>query len=228
MRRRRAAVVGTSFVAFVMLIALSPVLFRDFIHDSFAGLVDRFAPAQTQDTAAQGVYEKLESLEVKGRAPKTGYARTEFGNGWAKVQGCSTREIILHRDVTNIVMKNECQVQSGMLDDPYTGEQISFHRDNARAVQIDHVVALSDAWQKGAQLLTTERRKELANDPLNLLASDGPANQQKGDSDAASWVPKNKAFRCQYIERQIEVKHKYTLWVTLSEKAAMQNVLRTC
>ena len=95
-------------------------------------------------------------------------------------------------------------------------------------VQIDHVVALSDAWQKGAQLLTYDARVQFANDPLNLLAVDGGANQQKSDSDAASWVPSNKSFRCQYIERQVRVKQKYGLWVTIAEHAAMARILRTC
>ena len=91
-----------------------------------------------------------------------------------------------------------------------------------------HIVALSDAWQKGAQQLTKERRQQLANDPLELLAVDGPANQQKGDGDAATWLPKNKAFRCTYIERQVIVKQKYSLWVTDAEKTAMIDVLKSC
>ena len=139
----------------------------------------------------------LNLLEVKGRAPKTGYSRDQFGKGWVK--------------------------------DPYTGKEINFSRkQNASAIQIDHVVALSDAWQKGAQQLPKEKRIEFANDPLNLLASDGSANQQKGDSDAASWLPPNKDFRCEYISRQITVKKKYSIWVTASEKSAMQNILQNC
>jgi len=170
----------------------------------------------------------LESLEVKGRAPKTGYEREEFGNGWAMKQGCDTRNIILYRDLLNTTADEECRVLTGTLNDPYTNTVIAFTRVNGDAVQIDHVIALSDAWQKGAQLLTKQRRAELANDPLELLAVDGPSNQQKGDSDAASWLPSNKAFRCQYVARQIAVKQKYQLWVTPAEKDAMTMVLSTC
>jgi len=90
------------------------------------------------------------------------------------------------------------------------------------------VVALSNAWQTGAQQLTRQKRIELANDPLELLAVDGPTNQAKGDGDAATWLPPNKAFRCQYVARQIAVKVKYTLWVTSAEKQAMQRVLSDC
>ena len=172
----------------------------------------------------------LNSLEVKGRSPKTGYSREQFGKGWAKdYSGCDTRNRILKRDLINAVENSDCKILSGILKDPYTGKEINFSRkQNASAIQIDHVVALSDAWQKGAQQLPKEKRIEFANDPLNLLASDGPANQQKGDSDAASWLPSNKDFRCEYISRQISIKKKYSIWITASEKSAMQNILQNC
>ena len=173
--------------------------------------------------------EALDKLEVKGRAPKTDYARAQFGDGWGREGLCDTRNIILERDMTDTIVHGNCKVQSGKLSDPYTGEVILFHRgENSNAVQIDHVVALSDAWQKGAQQLSFIDRVILANDPLNLLAVDGPANQQKSGSDAASWLPPNKSFRCQYVARQIAVKQKYRLWVTAAEKSAMRGVLGAC
>ena len=175
------------------------------------------------------ISQDLNSLQVKGRAPKTGYSREQFGKGWAKdSSGCDTRNRILKRDLKEARENSKCQIISGILDDPYTGKQIIFSRDKASAIQIDHVVALSDAWQKGAQQISTKERKQLANDPLNLLASDGSANQQKGDSDAATWLPSNKVFRCEYIKRQISVKKKYRLWITQAEKSAMQTVLASC
>jgi len=127
-------------------------------------------------------------------------------------------------------VNDKCQVTSGRLDDPYTAKTIAFTRGASTSadVQIDHVVALSDAWQKGAQQLSAERREELANDPLELLAVDGPANQQKSDGDAATWLPANKPFRCQYVARQIAVKKKYGLWVTQAEKDTMLRVLSVC
>jgi hypothetical protein len=174
--------------------------------------------------------DALAALAVKGRAPKTGYARTQFGDGWKESGGCDTRNVILHRDLTNVIINDKCQVTSGTLDDPYTGKTIQFKRgaDTSADVQIDHVVALGDAWQKGAQQLTAAEREQLANDPLELLAVDGPANQQKSDGDAATWLPPNKAFRCQYVSRQIAVKKKYRLWVTKAEKDAMSGVLSAC
>ncbi|MDQ4046582.1 MAG: HNH endonuclease family protein [Actinomycetota bacterium] len=177
----------------------------------------------------------LASLPVKGRAPKTGYDRTEFGPAWADTDnnGCDTRNDILARDLTARTTKpgtRNCVILTGRLADPYTATTISFTRgaSTSSEVQIDHVVALSDAWQKGAQQLTKARRTAFANDPRNLLAVSGPANQKKGDGDAATWLPGNKAFRCAYVARQIWVKAAYKLWVTRAEHTTMTSVLVTC
>jgi hypothetical protein len=170
----------------------------------------------------------LETLAVKGRAPKTGYDRSEFGSGWSTVGGCDTRNIILYRDLKNAVVDEECSVVAGTLYDPYTGKVIQLSKLDGSAIQIDHVIALSNAWQTGAQQLARTDRIKLANDPLELIAVDGPANQEKGDGDAATWLPPNKGFRCEYIARQIAVKQKYSLWVTQPEKDAMKSVLGAC
>ena len=176
----------------------------------------------------------LNTLPVKGRAPKTGYSRAQFGDAWSDIDhnGCDTRNDILNRDLTAKQHKNSrgCVVISGILNDPYTGKVINFMRgkDTSEQVQIDHVVALSDAWQSGAQEISAQERLQLANDPENLLAVDGPANQQKSDSDAATWLPANASFRCSYVARQIRVKAKYRLWVKPAEKEAMINVLTPC
>jgi hypothetical protein len=173
----------------------------------------------------------LSRLAVKGRAPKTGYLRTHFSDGWDKVGTCNVRNLILARDLVDVTFVDKtCNVASGVLYDHYTGKTITFVRgaDTSDDVQIDHVVALGDAWQKGAQLLTPEQRHLLANDPLNLLAVDGAANQVKGDGDAATWLPANKSFRCEYVARQIAVKQKYTLWVTVSEYKSIATILENC
>lgn len=184
-------------------------------------------------TATEGLAaDTLETLPIKGRAPKTGYSRHQFGNGWGVVGNCDMRNLILRRDMSDAVIKtgDNCAVLSGNLYDPYTGTIIRFRygSESSQAVQIDHVVALSDAWQKGAQALPPQDRNAFANDPLNLLAVDGPANMKKGDSDAATWLPPNKAYRCRYVARQIAVKAKYRLWATAAERDAMQRVLGSC
>lgn len=161
----------------------------------------------------------------------TGYSRDQFGSGWAAVGTCDMREYILARDMTNVIFRSDsCTVQTGTLDDPYTGKIIHFTRgpSTSQTIQIDHVVALGDSWQKGAQQLASQTREQLYNDPLELLAVDGSANQQKGDGDAATWLPANKAYRCRYIARQIAVKAKYHLWVTQAEHDAMARILSTC
>ncbi len=177
----------------------------------------------------------LARLPVKGRAPRTGYSRDEFGQAWADVDrnGCDTRNDTLRRDLDRTVVKpgtHGCVVLRGTLADPYTGATIPFVRGvgTSLAVQIDHVVALGDAWQKGAARLTTAERTAFANDPLNLLAVSGSANRRKSDSDAASWLPPLKASRCAYVARQVAVKQTYRLWITAAERDAIRRVLATC
>ncbi|WP_104198231.1 DUF1524 domain-containing protein [Cryobacterium sp. M15] len=184
----------------------------------------------TTDIAALSV---LETLPVKGRAPQTGYDREEsFGSAWQDVDqnGCDTRNDILARDLSALVVEGGCEVQGGTLLGPYTGLTITFVRGRATSslVQIDHLVALSNAWQTGAQQLSQEQRVALANDPLNLLAVDGVTNSRKGDGDTATWLPPLKTFRCAYVARQVSVKATYALWVTAAEHDAMTRILSNC
>ena len=190
---------------------------------------------QSAAAAQPKAVDVVENLFVKGRAPKTGYTRIQFGTAWKDVDhnGCDTRNDILNRDLTSIIYKvssQDCVVMSGILVDPYSGESINFLRGvtTSSDVQIDHVVALSNAWQTGAFKLTIEKRTALANDPLNLLAVKGRLNSQKGDGDAATWLPPKKSYRCSYVARQVAVKYKYGLWLTAPEKAAILKLLQPC
>ncbi|MCR2809563.1 MULTISPECIES: DUF1524 domain-containing protein [unclassified Microbacterium] len=197
---------------------------------AFAG--DAATVSDRSATADRTALAVLATLEVKGRAARTGYDRDQFGQRWLDVDrnGCDTRNDTLARDLTAVVKSGVCKVMSGVLADPLTGTSISFVRGQGTSelVQIDHVVALSDAWQKGAQQLTADQRATFANDPLNLLAVDGKSNAQKADGDAATWLPKNKAFRCAYVARQVSVKATYRLWVTQAEHDAIARVLAGC
>jgi hypothetical protein len=196
----------------------------------------RVPPAQGTATASPvggPALAALAELPVKGRAPRTGYDRELFGQRWADVDrnGCDTRNDVLARDLVDETFRpgtRDCVVLTGRLHDPYTGRTFSFSKQDGSAVHIDHVVALSDAWQKGAQQWTPRQRELFANDPLNLLAVDGPTNASKGDGDAATWLPPNKAFRCPLVARQIAVKRKHRLWVTAAEREAMARVLSRC
>lgn len=215
--------------------------------NSAATVPSTTTPLTTQDPAAPvnidtgQTIAMLDGLPVKGRAPKTGYSRDQYGPAWTDdvdvelgSNSCDTRNDILQRDLTNVAFNDggkACTVQSGTLvNDPYTGRTINFVRgkDTSSAIQIEHLVALSDSWQKGAQQLTERQRRNFANDPLNLIAVDGPANMAKGDGDAATWLPPNKAYRCTYVTKQVQVKSKYNLWVTQAERDAIAEVLGNC
>ena len=197
-------------------------------------LVAGIAPAEGMRAVESGL-SVIQAQVTKGRAAKTGYTRAQFGPAWADVDrnGCDTRNDILKRDLTKEVFKektNGCTVLSGTLVDPFSGEIINFVQGakTSSEVQIDHLVALSNAWQTGAFKLTPDQREAFANDPLNLLAVKGRLNSQKGDGDAATWLPPLKSFRCDYVSRQIAVKIKYKLWFTAPEKEAMIRILKTC
>ena len=196
-------------------------------------LVAGISPSQA-DPVPSGL-SIIEAQVTKGRAAKTGYTRAQFGQTWADVDrnGCDTRNDILKRDLTGQIYKEktrECVVLSGTLIDPFSGETINFVRGNVSSmeVQIDHVVALSNAWQTGAIKLSIKDRTAFANDPMNLLAVKGRLNSQKGDGDAATWLPPLKSYRCDYVARQIAVKIKYKLWFTAPEKEAMVRILKSC
>jgi hypothetical protein len=189
----------------------------------------------TSGPVAGTVAAALAELGVKGRAPRTGYDRDAFGREWADIDrnGCDTRNDILRRDLDPVEIRpgtHGCVAERGSLDDPFSGEQLFFERgsDTSILVQIDHVVSLSNAWQTGAQSWGASRREQFANDPLNLLAVDGPLNSQKSDGDAATWLPPNRTFWCEFVSRQVAVKSKYSLWVTPPERDAMQRVLTRC
>lgn len=199
------------------------------------GAKDPYATTQAYQQALQA----LDTIPVKGRAPMTGYDRDRFGPAWSDDNtmmfghnGCDTRNDVLRRDLAYVETKpdNQCVVVRGLLHDPYTGTDITFLRggETSARVQIDHVVALADAWQTGAQSWPAGQRQNYANDPDVLIAVQGDANQAKGAADAASWLPPNKAFRCAYVSRQVAIKQKYGLWMTGAERDAVRTVLTGC
>lgn len=222
---RRIAVVGSALVAAILWLIFNPVSWEQNFVKSEDTVIE--TPVSADSKLA---IEVLDLLEVKGRAPKTGYKRTEFYNGWPTVDGCSLRQRIIKREFGDTAVLDGCNVVAGEFEEPYTGEYKKFtaREEISKGIQIDHVVALSDAWQKGAQYMEKTVRYEIATDPLNLLAVDAAANEKKSDGDAATWLPSNKKFRCQYVARQVSVKYKYKLWVTEAEKNAIHDILTTC
>ena len=228
-RRILAAILGLGVFALVILMNPAAYEYLSVLNGKVQepeeiDLKDETAP---DSTLASDV---LESLAVRAKDYSEQYYRKLFYDTWSiTASGCNMREAILKRDLEDTVL-NGCKVQSGTLEDPYTGQTINFTRgqETSEAVQIDHVVALSNAWSTGAYALDSETRYELSQDPLNLIAVDGQANQDKSDQDASTWLPSNEKFQCQYVARQISVKAKYHLWVTPAEKSSMQRVLASC
>lgn len=228
----KGPLLGAAVTALATVIAGAISLSGD--HTPMSQVVTR---ATWEALPAGSALATLDSLAIKGRAPKAGYERSQFGQAWSDDvtvagghNGCDTRNDILRRDLVNIDVKpgtRGCVVLAGTLNDPYTGAAIAFQRGQgtSSAVQIDHIVALADAWQKGAQSWDAATRRNFANDPLNLQAVDGPSNQQKGAGDAATWLPANKAYRCTYVSRIVEVKATYNLSVTQAEHDAIARIL---
>lgn len=181
------------------------------------------------------------------KARPGGYDRERYFGGWAS-NGCgsaTTRDTILARDLKGAVKNSKCQVTSGTLSDPYTGQTIQFRRgrNTSSAVQIDHVVALLDAWESGARDWDQTKRVQYANSTDVLLASDGPANMAKGsglDANGTSlyrsqnsgapdvWMPDNKAYRCDYMAKRATIKSKWGLTMTSREKQQTVSVLSQC
>lgn len=206
---------------------------------------DSTTPANTteeQRARYQRALDTAKSLPVVELDMKSKYKRVEqFGEAWKDVDGngCDTRNDILKRDLRDVTTagRNNCRVTSGVFDDPYTGKTIHFKygKDTSSEVQIDHVVALHDAWMTGAQKLTQQEREALANDPENLLAVDGPENQRKGDGLCLNgkgctgmYLPPNEKYRCEYAAKFTEVKSKYNLGLTEGQKETLVPLLEQC
>lgn len=204
--------------------AVSPLDNPDGTRPGLAPLTD------AKDRAAAAAV--IDKVATKGRGPKTGYDRDEYGYAWMDTadgvplarNGCDTRNDLLKLHGRDVQFRtgSDCVVVSMDLYDPYTGKDIAWKKAKATEVQIDHVVPLSYAWQMGASRWSESKREQLANDPLNLLPVDGGANSAKRDSGPASWLPPAKGIRCAYAVRFAQVAVKYELPVTMADKTAMR------
>ena len=214
---------GSTLLITALLIPISPA----------TGVESSTANSPANKSQYEAALSSLNKLPVKGRAPKSGYSRDKFPH-WRDPDrnGCDARNDILKRDLTMVAFRagsDNCKVISGKLLDPFSNKEIIFDLSQSSSnIDIDHVVALSNAWQTGGFQLTTLQRTNFANDPLNLIAVDFRLNRQKGDGDAATWLPPYKSYRCTYVARQVLVKERYKLWVTPPEKVAISKLLDSC
>ncbi|WP_368095690.1 HNH endonuclease family protein, partial [Bifidobacterium adolescentis] len=207
-------------------------LFKKYLIISVACSLPFFCGEPTAMAQENNALEAVSTLTVRQTDSVSGYDRDLFQ--WNKFDedgdGCDTRNDILARDLDNISKQDKCVVLSGILDDPYTGDRIDFQRGQSTSskVQIDHIVALSDAWNSGASHWNESKLRAFGNDPYNLAAVDGTANTQKSNSSADEWLPANAAARCLYVATQVGVKEHYALTVTQTEAQKMREVLGSC
>jgi hypothetical protein len=203
----------------------SVVLMQILLLGVFYGFATSGPPPPATETALAAEAR----LSVKDVASTVPYPRDTFGSLSKRHNGCDTRNVILRHDLENPEPKVGCAVLTGTLDpDPYTGIIIQFISGPGNGVDIDHLVALADAWRTGAATWLPAERLAFGIDPRNLLAVDASSNRRKRDQDAASWLPSNKAYDCTYVAKQVAVKLDYGLWVTPKEGAAMIRVLDSC
>lgn len=240
-KRRRGLGIGDGIVALLIVVliawAASPA-FRTTIDAAWAQIPFPGAHPHTRSLPDSEHARQLQALPIRTdedeyQIPR--YDRQAFGQTWADEDhnGCDTRNDVLARDLARPTFKegtNGCVILSGTLAEPYTGTIVEFQRgqDTSALVQIDHVVALSDAWKSGAWQWDAPTRQRFANDQDNLLAVDGQANQDKEAASADEWLPPNEGFHCDYIKRQISVKTQWGLSVTEKERDAMVEILMSC
>lgn len=188
-------------------------------------------------TVSTGDFQGLDALSIAEPDDRGDYYRTQdFGAAWSyDFDGnfCDTRDDILARDMTDVTYtdpSDQCQVQTGTLNDPYTGKVIDFTRGvgTSMAVQIDHLIPLKYVWTHGARDWTQEKREQIANDPENLYAVDGPTNGSKSDRGPSEFMPPNEAFHCTYATGFVKVATKYQLSITSADHDALQTALATC
>jgi len=193
-----------------------------------------------QNGPSSPALEALDRLPVIGWADLArGYQRADFGNSWLDTDGngCNQRDDVLLRDALPdrelvVTTQGGCDhdVLAGTWLDPYTGQELTFtdlkDRTQSQAIQIDHVVSLSDAWATGAWAWTPQERIEFANDLDNLLAVDGATNQAKSDQGPPFWLP--EVNRCRYVEHYVRVKDAYGLGVSRDAVAGLRHLLRQC
>lgn len=236
-RFRRSAFTGRSrwsgAVVAAVLAAVVVVVGPSLVRDWAVGHESPAAPPTFGGPGPAEARQLLADIPVKGRAPMTGYRRDLYGRGWPSVGGCDMRNRILSRDLVDVVYRSgtrDCVVESGTLNDPYTGRTIHFVRgnDTSSLVQVDHRYPLALSWQQGAQQWSQARREKFAADPLNLVAVEGKVNQAKGASGPGSWLPPHSAARCQYVADFVVVAARYQLSMNPGDHRAASEVLRRC
>ena len=194
-----------------------------------AALVATASPAQATPPnipSKATAQAELNVLTVASEGSMSGYSRDLFPH-WITISGtCNTRETVLKRDGTNVVVDSSCAAISGSWFSPYDGATWFAASD----VDIDHVVPLAEAWRSGANSWSTSSRQAFANDLTRpqLIAVTDNVNQAKGDQDPSTWQPPVTSYRCTYARMWIADKYYWSLKLQSSEKSALQTMLNSC
>lgn len=177
---------------------------------------------------------KLDSLTIADPYSPYDYDRELFGQAWADVDrnGCDTRNDILARDLADVTYKpgtRDCVVQTGTLGDPYTGNVLEFTKGGtSQVIDIEHIVALEDAWNSGAWEWSDEERLAFANDPRVLAVVDGPTNREKGSDSISEWLPPYEGSHCAYGASYVEIAAAYDLSISEEDHAALEELSAEC
>ncbi|MBU3688028.1 MAG: HNH endonuclease [Acidimicrobiales bacterium mtb01] len=173
----------------------------------------------------------LQVLETLVVAPEdgSGYNRSSFKH-WidGDRDGCDTRrEVLIAESLRPVRIGSRCSISGGQWFSVYDGRSTT----NSSSFDIDHVVALKEAWDSGAKAWTAERRQAFANDlgtAFALIAVSASSNRSKGDRDPAEWMPARREYWCQYAIEWVGVKATWSLSVDPAEKTALARVLVDC
>lgn len=183
--------------------------------------------AQAAEAKKRSTSYLLKSLRVAAENP-SGYDRSLFPHWVVIKDGCDTREVVLIRQAkSGPTVGAGCRVGTGRWFSPFDGVTVR----NPSSLDIDHLVALSEAWASGARTWSTDRRRAFANDVSyrrSLIAVTASSNRSKGDQDPAEWLPPRTSYRCKYVSDWIAVKYRWRLSIDVNERSALTVLVQGC
>lgn len=196
---------------------------------TLAALALALAPASTDENPTPPpAIEVLADITVAEDHPMDNYDRDTFApTGWIDTtgNGCTTREDVLARDLDNETLQIDgCTVEYGQTIGAYSGEPIE-HVQGASEVDIEHVVAVGQAWRNGAHTWDETTRQTFYQDQENLIAVSAPENQTKGAKDATEYMPPNQGTYCEYAAATVYIKGKYDLAMNPAEHEFIADLL---
>ncbi|GAA1335488.1 HNH endonuclease family protein [Catellatospora bangladeshensis] len=216
---RKRSTTWASVVVLVLLLAVGYYLSR---HEP----TTPDQPPATTGPATGEPAAQLAALTVAPEGRMTGYSRDRFPHWSSQGDSCDTREVVLRRQGSGVRSDSDCKATAGTWTSAYDGVTVT----DAGKLDIDHTVALAEAWRSGADKWTDERRRAFANDldGRQLVAVSATSNRAKGDQDPAKWKPPLETYWCTYATDWISVKAAYGLTVDQAEHDALAAMIGRC